>query len=130
VLRWVHHAGFRRVLILNGHVTNWAPLRCALEYVRAELDDCLVALRDVGGCRRASRRSSPPTPTTGTPTAARPSLMLAVAPDRVRVDAMRDADDPGSHHRACCSPTRINRTSTNGVTGMPSRATRAARRNG
>ncbi len=44
VLRWVHHAGFRRVLMLNGHVTNWAPLRCALEY---------VAL----GARRLSRRA-------------------------------------------------------------------------
>ena len=31
---WVIGAGFRRLLILNGHVTNAAPLRCALEMLR------------------------------------------------------------------------------------------------
>jgi len=35
------------MLILNGHVTNFAPLRCALERLRSTFDDSMVAVRDV-----------------------------------------------------------------------------------
>ena len=34
IAEWVYSAGFNRLLLLNGHVTNWAPLRCGLENVR------------------------------------------------------------------------------------------------
>src|SRR5438045_5592055 len=41
---WVIAAGFRRVLILNGHVTNHAPLRCAVELLRSRHDEAMVAV--------------------------------------------------------------------------------------
>ena len=41
---WAYHAGVRRLFIVNTHVTNAAPLRCALEMLRAEHDDLMVAL--------------------------------------------------------------------------------------
>jgi creatinine amidohydrolase len=125
VLRWVHHAGFRRVLILNGHVTNWAPLRCALEYLRSELDDCLVALRDVGGASARVQAEFSADAEDWHANCGETSLMLAVAPERVRVDEMVRADDP-DRTRGLFFAHPVNRTSTNGVTGAPSRATREA----
>src|SRR4051794_22552311 len=41
---WVIGAGFRRLLLLNGHVTNFAPLRCALEILRSRFDESMVAV--------------------------------------------------------------------------------------
>lgn len=125
VLRWVHHAGFRRMLILNGHVTNWAPLRCALESLRAELDDCLVALRDVGGVSVRVQAEFSADADDWHANCGETSLMLAVAPDRVRAAEMQGADDP-DRTRGLFFAHPVNRTSSNGVTGSPSRATREA----
>ncbi len=44
---WVAAAGFKRLLMLNGHVTNWAPLRCALENIRTDLPGFRIALRSL-----------------------------------------------------------------------------------
>lgn len=125
VLGWAYHAGFRRMLILNGHVTNWAPLRSALELLRAEFDDCLVALRDVGGVSERVRSAYSADADDWHANCAETSLMLAVAPDRVRLEEMARADDP-DRTRGLFFAHPVNRTSTNGVTGAPSRATRAA----
>jgi creatinine amidohydrolase len=56
--------------------------------------------------------------------AAETSLMLAVRPELVDVDAMRDADDPD---RTAGTVFRypVQQVSTNGVTGYPSRASKA-----
>ena len=47
IAEWVQAAGFNRLVILNGHVTNWAPLRCALENVRADFPEVRIALRSI-----------------------------------------------------------------------------------
>ena len=39
---WAYHSGIRRLFIVNTHVTNAAPLRCALEMLRAEHDDMMT----------------------------------------------------------------------------------------
>jgi creatinine amidohydrolase len=44
---WVSSAGYKRFLILNGHVTNFAPLRCALENIRNDIPDMKIALRSI-----------------------------------------------------------------------------------
>ncbi len=41
---WAYYSGVRRLFIVNSHVTNAAPLRCALEMLRAEHDDMMVAV--------------------------------------------------------------------------------------
>src|SRR5512141_3308282 len=41
---WAYTSGIRRLFIVNAHVTNAAPLRCALEMLRAEHDDLMVAV--------------------------------------------------------------------------------------
>jgi creatinine amidohydrolase len=52
------------------------------------------------------------------------SLMLAVAPDMVRPELLHDADDE-DRTRAMVFAHPVNRTSKNGVTGSPSRASAA-----
>ena len=41
---WAYHSAVRRLFIVNTHVTNGAPLRCALEMLRAEHDDMMIAV--------------------------------------------------------------------------------------
>jgi creatinine amidohydrolase len=52
------------------------------------------------------------------------ALMLAVAPDMVRTELLADADDP-DRTEGLVFAHPVNRTSRNGVSGMPSRATAA-----
>lgn len=124
VLSWAYAAGFRRLLILNGHVTNHAPLRCALELLRARFDDCMVALRDVGEVSPRVRDEYAADGVDWHANRGETALMLAVAPDRVRPERLADADDPDRTAGLLFSHP-VNRTSLNGVTGAPSQATRA-----
>jgi len=50
------------------------------------------------------------------------SLMLAIAPDFVRPEKIKGADDP-DRTTGCVLAHPVNRTSANGVTGSPSLAT-------
>ena len=123
VLSWAYAAGFRRFLVLNGHVTNHAPLRCALEHLRSRFDDCMVALRDVGDVSPRVREEYCSDASDWHANRAETALLLAVAPDRVRGAEVAGADDPDRTGGLVFSHP-VNRTSTNGVTGAPSRATR------
>jgi len=123
VLSWAYAAGFRRLLILNGHVTNHAPLRCALEHLRARYDDCMVAVRFVGEVSPRVRAEYHADGDDWHANRAETALMMAVAPDRVRPERLADADDPDRTAGLLFSHP-VNRTSTNGVTGAPSGATR------
>ena len=51
---WAYHSGIRRLFIVNAHVTNAAPLRCALEMLRAEHDDLMVAVINTGTGRNSA----------------------------------------------------------------------------
>ena len=97
---WAYHSGVRRLFMVNTHVTNAAPLRCALEMLRAEHDDMMVAL-----------------------------VNSATVSKRVREfhfadgdDVQMKADDPDRTDGLVFAHP-VNRTSLNGVTGTPSRAT-------
>jgi creatinine amidohydrolase len=125
VLSWAYGAGFRRLLILNGHVTNHAPLRCALEHLRARFDDCMLALRDVGDVSPRVRAEYCADGSDWHANCAETALLLARAPDRVRPEQLAAADDPDRTVGLLFSHP-VNRTSSNGVTGTPSRATAAA----
>jgi creatinine amidohydrolase len=119
---WAYHSGVRRLFIVNSHVTNAAPLRCALEMLRAEHDDLMVALihsveisarvRDFHFADAADFHAND----------AETSLMLAMAPELVRPEILATADDP-DRTEGCVFSHPVNRTSVNGVTGYPSRAT-------
>jgi creatinine amidohydrolase len=121
---WAHHSGVRRLFIVNTHVTNAAPLRCALEMLRAEHDDMMVALFNSATLSPRVREVHFADGDDWHANDAETSLMLSIAPQMVRPALLREADDPDRTDGLVFSHP-VNRTSSNGVTGKPSRATAA-----
>jgi creatinine amidohydrolase len=118
---WAHHSGVRRLFIVNTHVTNAAPLRCALELLRASHDDMMVAVINTAMMTERVAKKSAEDAADWHANTAETSLMLAVAPEITRPDRFAEADDPDrTEGRVFAHP--VNRTSLNGVTGYPSRA--------
>ena len=119
---WAYRSGVRRMFIVNTHVTNAAPLRCALEMLRSEHDDLLVAVINSATISERVRQFHFADAEDWHANDAETSLMLAVAPRMVREATMSDADDVDrTQDHVFAHP--VNRTSKNGVTGTPSIAT-------
>jgi creatinine amidohydrolase len=120
--KWAYGSGVRRLFIVNAHVTNAAPLRCALEMLRYEFQDLMVAaintpevstrVRDAFFCDAADWHAN----------AGETALLMARKPDWVRPDKIGEADDP-DRTESCVFAHPVNHTSSNGVTGTPSAAT-------
>ena len=91
---WAYHSGVRRLFIVNTHVTNAAPLRCALEMLRAEHDDLMVALINSATISARVREFHFADADDWHANDAETSLMLAIAPEMVRPDLLASADDP------------------------------------
>jgi creatinine amidohydrolase len=121
---WAWHSGVRRLFIVNAHVTNAAPLRCALEMLRSRHDELMVALFNTATLSPRVRKSSCADGDDWHANDLETSVMLSVAPEMVRPDAQACADDPDRTAGLVFSHP-VNRTSTNGVTGRPSAATAA-----
>jgi creatinine amidohydrolase len=122
---WLHASGFRRLFILNTHVTNAAPLRCALEVLRSRHDGFMVAVVNTATLSPRVERAFSADAADWHANDAETSLMLALAPGLVRRRRLRSADDPDrTAGKVFAHP--VNRTSLNGTTGFPSRA-RAAK---
>lgn len=115
---WAHHCGFRRLLMLNGHVTNFAPLRCALEILRSRFDDIAVALRNVAEVSQRVRVEFFADAADWHANGAETSLMQHLAPRLVRGERLGEAHDP-DRTRGLFFTYPVNRTSRNGVTGHP-----------
>jgi creatinine amidohydrolase len=120
---WVIGAGFRRLLILNGHVTNFAPLRCALELLRSRHDEAMVAVCNLHEVSARVAAVYTADAADWHANAAETALMMAIAPHLVRPDRVAAADDPDRTAGLLFSHP-VNRTSDNGVTGAPSKARR------
>lgn len=121
---WAHHSGVRRLFIINTHVTNAAPLRCALELLRAEHDDLMVCVLNSATISERVRNAHFADAEDWHANAAETALMMAIAPELVRENMIADADDPDrTAGRIFSHP--VNRTSSNGVTGSPSQASLA-----
>lgn len=119
---WAYHSGVRRLFIVNAHVTNAAPLRCALEMLRAEHDDLMVAVINTASLSQRVRDFHAADGDDWHANDAETSLMLAIDPAGVRPGRLAAADDPD--RTGCCVFAHpVNRTSLNGVTGKPSQAT-------
>jgi creatinine amidohydrolase len=119
---WAYHSGVRRLFIVNAHVTNAAPLRCALEMLRARHDELMVALFNTATLSPRVRQCSAADGDDWHANDLETSVMLSVAPEMVRPEAQSAADDPDRTAGLVFSHP-VNRTSTNGVTGRPSTAT-------
>ncbi|MDX1347660.1 MAG: creatininase family protein [Thiomicrorhabdus chilensis] len=118
---WVYASGFKRLFILNSHVSNFAPLRCALEMLRAEHDGFMVAIVNSATLSERVKKRHFEDADDWHANEAETSLMMAVAPQLVREERLKDSDDP-DRTRECVFSHPVNRTSLNGVTGLPSLA--------
>lgn len=118
---WAYRSGVRRLFIVNTHVTNAAPLRCALEMLRAEHDDMMVAIFNSATISQRVREFHFADGDDWHANDAETSLMLARAARMVRPELLNEADDPDRTDELVFAHP-VNRTSTNGVTGFPSRA--------
>jgi len=122
---WAYASSVRRLFIVNCHVTNAAPLRCALELLRAEKDDLMVALINSATMSARVREAHFKDAEDWHANEAETALMLHAAPELVRPDLLAQADDPDRTTGLVFSHP-VNRTSANGVTGRPSTATAEA----
>jgi creatinine amidohydrolase len=122
VVEWVEAAGFSRLLVLNGHYTNWAPLRCGLETIRHERPAMRRAIRslwelspEIGARYREDAENFHANH-------AETSLMLALRPDLVRRErAVAEPDRSAGRFFTY----RVDQESVHGAVGDPTRATAA-----
>lgn len=119
---WVHASGVKRLIIVNSHVSNAAPLRCALEMLRADHDDLMVAVVNSAQISERVRARHFADAEDWHANAAETALMQTIAPELVREDLLATADDP-DRTVGCVFSHPVNRTSLDGVTGTPSTAT-------
>ncbi len=121
---WAWHSHIRRLFIVNAHVTNAAPLRCALEMLRAEHDGFMVSVLNTATLSERVQSFHAHDAMDWHANDAETSLMLHLAPQAVRPEHIPQADDP-DRTTHCVFAHPVNRTSMNGVTGSPSLATAA-----
>ena len=123
---WLHSAGFTRLPgVVNGHVGKFcaAALRphviCSQPLGRCDGRDLQYVPTSVLQIRQEFFADAKDWHAN----AAETSLMLAIAPELVRRDKLKSADDPDRTDGSVFAHP-VNRTSKNGVTGFPSRASR------
>lgn len=122
---WLYPAGIRKLFIVNSHVTNEAPLRCALELLRSRYDDLCIALFNTGKLTPDIASDFSQDASDWHANAAETSLVLHLEPSAVRTEKLDTSDDP-DRTKGTVFAHPVNRTSLNGVTGAPSRASQAA----
>ncbi|MZI93615.1 creatininase family protein [Vibrio sp. CAIM 722] len=118
---WAYKSGVRRLFLVNGHVTNEAPLRCALEMLRAQYSDLMVNLTCTGKMSPRVDQFHHADAIDWHANDAETSLMMAVAPEQIRSHDFVRADDPDRTQDLVFAHP-VNHTSLNGVTGFPSQA--------
>lgn len=112
--------GFTRILILSGHVTNAAPLRCALETLRAKHAQVQIAQKHLCEASIRVKDAYHSDAQDWHANAAETALMMHLAPSLVRPE--RIVDDPDRTGDLVFSYT-VPQTSERGHTGTPSKAT-------
>jgi creatinine amidohydrolase len=121
IARWAVASGWKRLLIVNAHFGNDAPLRCAVDRLRFDFaGKLLVAVRNTWALTQSIAARFSHDAADWHANEAETSLLLHVAPHLVR-DA-HSADDP-DRTAGCVFPHMVAHTSRNGVTGRPSEAT-------
>lgn len=121
IARWAVASGWKRLLIVNSHFGNDAPLRCAVDRLRFDfVGKLLVAVRNTWELTQGIAAQFTHDAADWHANEAETSILLFLAPETVRTE--RIADDPDRTER-CIFPHLVAHTSTNGITGRPSEAT-------
>lgn len=122
IAEWVVSAGFNRLLLLNGHVTNWAPLRCGLENVRHQYPELRIALRSLWEISPQIHDFYHHDAANFHANCAETSVMLALRPDLVQMERAIDEPDRSA---SCFFAYTVNKESIHGAVGTPSKADEA-----
>jgi creatinine amidohydrolase len=122
IAEWVRIGGFRRLVVLNAHVTNWAPLRCGLENIRHQWPDLRIGLRNVWDLSPAIHRRYHHDAANFHANEAETSLSLHLRPTTVRLERAEDEPDRSAD---CCFSYRVDQESRTGTVGTPSTASAA-----
>ena len=120
-VEWAALSGLKRMLLVNAHFGNHASLMVATDRIRLERPDLRTG---VVGWWAADPEVAAETARDGEDIHANrteTSLMLAVAPELVRMDRLSSSDDPDRTGGLVFRYTATS-LSTNGVTGRPSEA--------
>ena len=120
---WLHAAGIRKLIVLNGHITNFAPLRCALEEIRHATPEFLVSITSLWDLSPALHGTYHLEGPNWHANAAETSLMMHLAPECVDHEAVIDEPDR-SQNKIFSYP--VNRESETGLVGNPSDSTAEA----
>jgi creatinine amidohydrolase len=120
---WAAASGLRRLLFVNAHVGNVAPLMAATDPVRLERPDIRVGVVSWWAMSDALAREAAADGADWHANRAETSLMLALHPELVDLAAARNAADPDRTGTLVFRYT-APRLSGNGVTGRPGEATR------
>jgi creatinine amidohydrolase len=117
-------SGASRVLFVNGHVGNAAPLWIACDRFRRLFPDGRVGVMQWWDLTPDIASRTTADAVDWHANAAETSLMLVLRPELVDTDRMRDADDP-DRTAGVVFRYPVQHVSTNGVTGHPSRASKS-----
>lgn len=120
IAEWVRNAGFRRLIVLNAHVTNWAPLRCGLENIRHQWPDLAIGIVNVWDLSAEIHARYHHDAANFHANEAETSLSLHLRPDTVHLDR---AVDEADRSQGCCFSYRVDQESRTGTVGRPSAAT-------
>lgn len=121
IIQWSVAAGWRKVIIINSHAGNDAPLRTAIDRLRFDHVNTLqVALRNTWNISPEVTRAFHVDAAAPQAGQAETDLMLFLAPELVRMEVARDEPDLNVGKVFCY--TIANKSST-GVVGTPSKGT-------
>jgi len=118
--RWTHATGWSRLLVVNAHAGNHAPLRVAIDQIRLELLGKLQAgFVDTFTLSPAIANRFTADAADLHANKAECDLILHLAPELVDKDSLATADDPDRTAGLVFSYP-VSQTSLNGTTGSPS----------
>lgn len=121
VARACADSGLNRVLFVNGHVGNAAPLWIACDEVRQENPNARIGVMQWWDLTPDIAERATADAMDWHANAAETSLMLALRPELVDVEQFANADDP-DRTAGLIFRYALEHVSTNGVTGLPSQA--------
>lgn len=116
-------SGVRRILFVNGHVGNAAPLWLACDRFRRAHPDGRIGVMQWWELTPEIAATATADAVDWHANAAETSIMLALRPEFVDTDRFAEADDP-DRTDGLVFRYSVAQVSTNGVTGHPSRASK------
>jgi creatinine amidohydrolase len=121
IAQWAATSGVRRFLAVNGHFGNQAALSMAGDHLRHDHPELRFGVMNWWSLTPAIEAEALADGVDVHANRAETSLMLALAPDLVRMEELPGADDPDRTPGLVFRYT-APQLSTNGVTGFPSKA--------